>query len=121
MGQFASVDGTVRVVAVPGFHLSLTPGVVEVHKGDLDMVARFKVGVIRDAGFTKPVYLLVAGTSMGDFFLNDVPMAIEGKDYVIVGPGVGEVELRMDMTGQDIIEIPFSIGGFEDVPETVQL
>lgn len=119
MGQFASVEGEVEVLAVPGFHLTLSPSRVEVHTNDLDMVARFKVGVVRDAGFTKPVYLMIAGTSIGEFFLNGVALAIDGKDYVLVAADVAEVELEMNMTEMSPIKMPFAVGGYEDAPDVI--
>jgi hypothetical protein len=117
MGQFASVEGEVEVLAVPGFSLTLTPGRVEVHTKDMDMVARFKVGVVRDAGYEKPVYLLMAGTSIGEFSFQGVPITVPGKDYALVNVGIAEVDLQMDMTDMSPIKIPFSVAGFEDAPE----
>jgi len=117
VGQFAFVDGEVEVLAVPGFSLTLTPSRVEVHAKDMDMVARFKVGVVRDAGYDKPVYLLVAGTSIGEFYFQGVPITVPGKDYALVNSGINEVDLEMDMTEMAPIKIPFSVSGFEDAPE----
>lgn len=116
MGQFASVDGMVRVVAAPGFHLTLTPASVDVAKGDLDMVARFKVGITRDAGLTAPGWLLIAGTSLGEFFYGGVSIMAEGKDYALVPAGATEVDLEFDMTGMNVIEMPFTVGIYENEP-----
>jgi hypothetical protein len=38
------------------------------------------------------------------------------KDYALVPNGVPDVDLGMDMTGMDVIAIPFSVGGYEDEP-----
>jgi hypothetical protein len=117
MGLFTSTDGEVRVVAAPFCSLSLAPGVVEVRKGDLDMVARFKLNIVWDPLYTKPVYLMVAGFSEGEFFRAGVALTVPGKDYALVPNGVPQVDLVMDMTDMDIVAIPFAVGGYEDAPE----
>jgi len=116
MGLFTSTDGEVRVVLAPFCTLALVPEIVEVRKGDLDMVARFKVRIAWDAGYDKPVYLLVAGFSEGTFSRGGVPLTVPDKDYALVPNGIPEVDLEMDMTDMDIISIPFAVGGFEDEP-----
>jgi hypothetical protein len=121
MGLFTSTDGEVRVVAAPFCTLTLVPTVVEVRKGDLDMVARFAVNIAWDPLYTKPVYLLVAGFSEGTFSRTGVSLMVPDgaggfKDYALVPNGVPDVDLEMDMTGMDVIAIPFSVGGYEDEP-----
>lgn len=117
MGLFTSTDGEVRVVAAPFCSLALVPSVVEVRKGDLDMVARFKLNIAWDPLYTKPVYLMVAGFSEGEFFRTGVSLMDPTGQYAIVPNGVPEVDLEFDMSGMDIISIPFSVSGFEDAPE----
>ena len=117
MGMFTSVEGEVRVVASPFCSLALTPGVVEVRKGDLDMVARFVVGIVWDPLYTKPLYLMVAGFSEGDFSRVGVSLMDPTGQYAIVPNGVPSIDLVMDMTDMDIISIPFAVGGYEDPPE----
>lgn len=119
MGLFTSTSGEVRVVAAPFCSLSLVPSVVEVRKGDLDSIARFKVMIAWEAGYTKPVYLLTAGFSEGEFSLAGVPLTVPGADYALVTNGTPEVDLEMDMTGMDIISIPFDVNGYEDEPVAV--
>jgi hypothetical protein len=106
MGQYArSNEATVEVVAAPGFRVTVAPGLVQVRKGDMDMVAKFAVGVVRDIGFDKPVYLLVAGFAGRDTITpNPVPANMIGAD------------LAFDMSGMDVIDIPFAVQGFEDNP-----
>jgi len=118
MGQYAVVNGTVRVVAAPGFHPTLNPESVDVAQGDLDMVARFRLAINRDPGLEVPAYLLIAGTSIGEFKLNGVPLTVEGKDYALVPVDVNEVDVEFDMTGMDIIDMPFAIGVYQDEPTT---
>ena len=117
MGLFTSTDGEVRVVAAPFCVLSLTPGVVEVRKGDLDMVARFVVGIAWDPLYTKPLHLLVAGFSEGEFLRAGVSIMVPDKDYAIVPNGVPQVDLEFDMSGTVIANIPFAVGAYEDPPE----
>ena len=121
MGLFTSTSGEVRVVAAPFCALTLVPEIVEVRKGDLDMVARSKVLIAWDPLYTKPVYLLVAGFSEGTFSLGGVSLMVPDgaggfKDYALVPNGTPEVDMEMEMTGMDIIAIPFEVGGFEDEP-----
>jgi hypothetical protein len=117
MGLFTSTDGEVRVVAAPFCSLALDPSVVEVRKGDLDMVARFKLNIVWDPLYTKPVYLMVAGFSEGNFFRAGVSLMDPTGQYAIVPNGVPEVDLEMDMGGTVIANIPFAVGGYEDAPE----
>ncbi|MBE3131371.1 MAG: hypothetical protein IMZ54_11750 [Acidobacteria bacterium] len=117
MGLFTSVDGEVRVVAAPFCSLALTPGVVEVRQKDLDQTARFKVNITWEAGYTKPVYLMVAGFSEGGFLLNGASLMAPGKDYALVPNGTPEVDLEFDMGGTVIANIPFAVGAYEDAPE----
>lgn len=122
MGQYAvSNDAVAAVVAAPGFSLSLAPLRVEVGEGDLDMVCRFTVDIVREVGYDKPVYLLVAGTSIGEFkVLGQSIMVPDGaggfKDYGLVPAIVSHVDLEMDLGGMNIIDIPFAVQGFEDEP-----
>jgi hypothetical protein len=116
VGLFTSTSGEVRVIAAPFCTLTLVPEVVEVRKGDLDMVARFKVLIAWDAGYLKSLYLLVAGFSEGTFSLGGVSLMVLDNDYALVPNGTPEVDLEMNMTGMDIIAIPFDVGGFEDEP-----
>ena len=117
MGLFTSVDGEVRVVAAPFCVLSLVPILREVRKGDLDMVARFVVGIAWDPLYTKPVHLMVAGFSEGEFSRAGVSLMDPTGQYAIVPNGVPSVDLTMDMTDMDIISIPFAVGAYEDPPE----
>lgn len=119
MGLFTSVDGEVRVVAAPFCSLALAPGVVEVREKDLDQTARFKVGITWEAGYAKPIYLMVAGFSEGEFKLNGVSLMVTDGDYALVPYGTPEVDLEMDMSGTVIINIPFAVGAYEDAPEPV--
>jgi hypothetical protein len=116
MGLFTSVDGEVRVVAAPFCTLSLVPSLVEVRKGDLDMVARFKVMIDWGVGYTKPVYLMVAGFSEGFFSMPGMLIMVPDKDYALVPNGTPEVDLLIDMVGMDIINVPFAVGAYEDEP-----
>jgi hypothetical protein len=117
MGLFTSTDGEVRVVAAPFCSLALVPSVVEVRKGDLDMVARFVVGIVWDPLYTKPVHLKVEGFSQGEFSRAGVSLMDPTGQYAIVPNGVPQVDLVMDMTDMDIVAIPFAVGGYEDAPE----
>ena len=117
MGLFTSTDGEVRVVAAPFCSLALVPLVVEVREKDLDQTARFKLNIVWDPLYTKPLYLMVAGFSEGEFLRAGVSIMVPGKDYAIVPNGVPSVDLVMDMTDIDIISIPFAVGGYEDAPE----
>lgn len=117
MGLFTSVHGEVRVVAAPFCALTLVSSLVEVRKGDLDMVGRFKVKIGWAAGYLKPVYLMIAGFSGGDFLLAGASIMVPGKDYALVSNGTPEVDLEFDMSGMDIVNIPFDVGGYEDAPE----
>ena len=117
MGLFTSTDGEVRVVAAPFLSLALVPFRVDVRKGDLDSVARFKVTITWEALYTKPVYLKVEGFSEGEFSRTGVTLMVPEKDYALVPNGVPEVDLEMDMGGMDEIVIPFSVGAYEDAPE----
>jgi hypothetical protein len=117
MGLFTSVDGEVRVVAAPFCVLTLVPSVVEVRKGDLDMVARFTVNIAWNILYTKPVHLMVAGFSQGDFSRAGVSLMDPTGQYAIVPNGAPSVDLTMEMAGMDIINIPFAVGGYEDAPE----
>jgi len=119
MGLFTSVSGEVRVVAAPFCTLALVPEVVEVRQGDLDMVARFAVNIAWDPLYTKPVHLLVAGFSEGSFSIGGVSIMDPEGQYGIVPNGTPAVELTMDMTGMDVANIPFDVGGFEDAPVPV--
>jgi hypothetical protein len=122
MGLFTSVSGEVRIVAAPFCSLSLTPQLVEVRKGDLDAVARFKVGIAWEPEYTKPIYLLVAGFSGGTFYLPGdsgtvgVDLTVPGADWAMVENGVQEVDLFFNLTGMDINSIPFEVHAFEDEP-----
>ena len=116
MGLFTSTSGEVRVVAAPFCTLTLVPEIMEVRKGDLDMVARSKVLIAWAAEYLKPIYLLTAGFSEGRFSLGGVSLMVPDKDYGLVPNGTPEVDMEMDMTGMDIIAIPFDVGGFEDEP-----
>lgn len=120
MGQFTfSNEATVEVVAAPGFLLTLAPILVQVRKGDLDMVARFKVTIVREAGYIKPVYLKVEGWSMGLFKFGGASIMVPDKDYGLAGAAVSIVDLEFDMAGstQVGLKIPFAVGGYEDPPE----
>lgn len=117
MGLFTSTDGEVRVVAAPFCTLSLVPILVEVRKGDLDAVARFKVNITWEPEYIKPLYLLVSGFSEGTFSRAGVSLMVLDKDYALVPNGIPDVDLEMDLTGMDIISIPFSVGGYEDAPD----
>lgn len=116
MGLFTSTDGEVKVVAAPFCSLSLVPVLVEVRKGDLDMVARFRLNIAWDPLYTKPVHLMVAGFSEGEFSRAGVSLMDPTGQYAIVPNGVSQVDLIFDMTGMDIIAIPFAVGGYEDAP-----
>lgn len=117
MGQYAvSNDAVAAVVAAPGFSLSLAPLRVEVDKGDMDMVCRFTVDIVRQGGYDKPVYLLTAGTSIGEFKVLGQSIMVPDKDYALVPAIVSHVDLEMDLSGMDIIDIPFAVQGFEDEP-----
>lgn len=122
MGQFAvSNEAVAAVVAAPGFLLSTSPLRVEVPKGDLDMVARFKVDITRVGGYNKPVYLLVGGYSGGEFKLGGVSIMVPDgaggfKDYGLANESVTQVDLELDLSGMDVIDIPFNVQGFEDEP-----
>ena len=118
---FTSVDGEVRVVAAPFCTLTLVPAIVEVRKGDLDMVARFRVGIERHLGFIGPVYLLIAGTSIGEFLFGGKSIMVPDTDYALVQPDVSAVDLLMDMTDMDIINIPFSVGAYEEAPVPLEV
>ncbi len=122
MGQFAvSNEAVAAVEAAPSFSLSTVPARVAVPKGDLDMVARFKVNITRTGGYNKPVYLLVAGTSMGEFKLGGISIMVPDgaggfEDFGLANESVTQVDLEMDLSGSDIIEVPFVVQGFEDKP-----
>ena len=116
MGLFTSVSGEVRVVAAPFCVLTLVPSLVEVRKGDLDMVARFAVNIAWDPLYTKPLHLLVAGFSGGSFSIGGVSIMDPESQYGIVPNGTPTVELEMDMAGMDVINVPFDVGGYEDAP-----
>jgi len=106
MGQFTSVSGSVSVVAAPTFRLTLTPRDIAVNKGDTDMVAKFTIGIDRDATYIKPVYLSLAG--------------IVGLETITPNPVPADVSvsiMEIDMTGQGVVEMPFEVYGFEDNPE----
>lgn len=119
MGLFTSTSGEVRVVAAPFCSLALVPSIVEVRKGDLDAIARFKVTIAWAPEYTKPVYLMVAGFSEGVFSRTGVDLTVPGADYALVPNGIPEVDLEMDMAGMDIVAIPFDVGGYEDEPIAV--
>lgn len=124
MGQFAeSNEARVRVVPAPGFSVTVVPEVVDVPQGDLDMVARFKVNITRQAGYVKPVYLKVEGWSMGAFTLGGVSIMVPDgaggfKDYGLANESVTQVDLEFDMFGMplDDVGVPFTVGGYEDEP-----
>lgn len=121
MGLFTSVDGEVRVVAAPFCTLSLDPPVKEVRKGDLNSVAFFKLNIAWQPGYTRPIYLLIAGFSEGLFYLDEGgTLMVPDKDYALVPNGTPFVMLQMDMAGMDVINIPFSIGAYEDEPLPVE-
>ena len=108
-----------EVVAAPGFLVTVTPILVQVRKGDLDMVARFKVNIARDAGYIKPVHLKVEGWSMGLFKFGGASIMVPDKDYALAGAAVSLVDLEFDMAGttQVGLKVPFQVGGYEDSPE----
>jgi hypothetical protein len=106
MGQMKSVDGSVSVVAVPSFRLTINPASVEIHKDDSDMVAKFTVGIVRDEGFTAPVYLRLAGIAgLESFSINPIPA--DGSESI----------LSIDMTDQPVGNLPFTLVGSEDDPD----
>jgi hypothetical protein len=117
MGLFTSVSGEVRVVAAPFLSLALVPSLVEVRKGDLDMVARFKVNITWDPLYTKPVHLMTAGFSEGAFSIAGASIMDPDGQYAIVPNGTPSVDLALDMTDMDIINIPFDVGAYEDAPQ----
>lgn len=116
MGMFTSVDGEVRVVAAPFLSLALAPSLVEVDEKDLDKIARFRVNITWESGYTKPVHLMVAGFSEGVFKIGDVSIMDPTEQYAIVPNGTPFVDLEMDMSGTVPTSIPFAVGAYEDAP-----
>ena len=117
MGQYAiSNEAEVRVAAAAGFSVSVAPTLVTVDAGSVDMVARFVVTVTRDVGYTKPVYLNVAGTSMGVFMLGDVSIT-DADNFGLLPADQGMCYLDFDLGGQPAdFGFKFQIQGFEDKP-----
>ena len=118
MGQWAQSDElTARVVAAPGFSVVATPLVQEVAAGDLDMVARYHVVVTRQLGYEKPVFLLVAGYSDGEFKMDGQSIMVPQADYAVLPADKSECDLEVDLSGYAAgFEIKFSVGGYEDEP-----
>jgi hypothetical protein len=108
MGLFATVSGEVEVRAVPGFSLTLTPARVVLDYGSVSMVAAFAVGIVREAGHNKTVYLDLAGMAGNWSFDRDT--------FV---PGVdAPVTLTIDADGFSKGMIaPFDVVGYDDLSD----
>jgi hypothetical protein len=106
MGLFATVAGEVEVRAVPGFSLTLTPARVVLDYGSVSMAAVFAVGIVRQAGHNKTVYLDLAGLGGNWTFSQDT--------FV---PGVdAPVTLTIDADGFSKGMIaPFEVAGYDDL------
>jgi len=116
MGMFTSTHGEVRIVAAPFLSLPLDLGSVEVREKDLDMVARFVIPITWEAGYTKPVHLMVQGFSEGVFKIAGVSIMDPEGQYGIVPNGTPSVDLEIDMAGMTERVVPFDVGAFEDPP-----
>ncbi|MCK7475640.1 MAG: hypothetical protein MZV49_24160 [Rhodopseudomonas palustris] len=110
MGMFTSVDGEVRVVAASFLSLALVPSLVEVREKDLDQVARFRVAITWEAGYAKPVHLLVGGFSEGTFKIAGVSIMDPDGQYGIVPNGTPFVDLEFDMSGTTVGQVPSRSG-----------
>lgn len=108
MGLKASVTGSVAVTATEGFRLTLTPERVEIPFGSVDMVARFVVGIARDPGHVKTVYLDLLGL---------VGQWTWSSDQFVAG--VDEpIELLVDAAGfPEGLDAPFQIDGYDDLAD----
>lgn len=121
MGQYAiSNEATAEVVAAPGFSIEVLPVRAQAPEGDLDMVARFKVQVVREAGYEKPIYLLPAGTSEGELKLGGVSIMVADRDYGLLPADQSECDLEFDFAEREAgYKVTFVVGGYEDPPEAV--
>lgn len=105
MGLYALVSGEVEVRAVPGFSLTLTPARVVLDYGSVSMAAVFAVGIVRQTGHNKTVYLDLAGL-VGNWSFD--------RDTFV--PGVdAPVTLTIDAEGfaKGMIA-PFEVVGYDD-------